>query len=178
MAQDTPESDELARENAPASASEPTWQPERSRRPLNPDLAIAGRGAAARFVGRVAQLDHAAVQHAVSTWRDRMRVGYDSWFAAEDAVAQAIVRSGRQVEQRPLLIHVADAFSQRVWTGGHRDDAGAPERLVRATEASGQYLATLAMLAVLARDHLDAATFDQVYQPFAALIPIHELAPE
>jgi hypothetical protein len=178
MVEDTHESDELAREGSPASPSEPTWQREPARRPSDPNHTIAGRGAAARFVGRVAQLDLAAVQHAVATWRQRMRVGYDGWFAAEDAVAQAIVRSGRQIEQRPLLIHMADAFSQRVWTGGHRDDTGAAEQLVRATEASGQYLATLAMLALLVRDHLDAATFDRVYEPFAALIPIKELAPE
>jgi hypothetical protein len=178
MVQDSHESDELARESSSASTSEPAWQPEPARRPPNPSVTIAGRGAASRFVGRVAQLDHAAVQHAVATWRQRMRVGYDSWFAAEDAVAQAIVSSGRQVEQRPLLIHMADAFSQRVWTGGHRDDTGAAEQLVHATEASGQYLATLAMLALLVRDHLDAAAFDQVYQPFAALITITELAPE
>jgi hypothetical protein len=178
MVQDNHESDELAGESSGASTSGPTWQPDPARRAPDPNVAVAGRGAAARFVGRVAQLDYAAVQHAVSTWRQRMRVGYDSWFAAEDAVAQAIVSSGRQVEQRPLLIHMADAFSQRVWTGGHRDDSGAAEQIVRATEASGQYIATLAMLALLVRDHLDAATFDQVYQPFAALIPISELAPE
>jgi hypothetical protein len=139
---------------------------------------IAGRGAAARFVGRVAQLDHEAVRVAVAAWRQNMRSAYDTWFAAEDQVAQAIVRSGRHMEQRPLLIHMADAFSQRVWTGRPRVESGPAERLVHATEASGQYLATLAMLAVLVRDHLDAATFEQVYQPFAALIPIAELAPE
>src|SRR4051812_19381724 len=139
---------------------------------------IAGRGAAARFVGRVAQLDHEAVRDAVAAWRQNMRSAYDTWFAAEDAVAQAIVRSGRHTEQRPLLIHMADAFSQRVWTGRPRVESGPAERVVHATEASGQYLATLAMLAILVRDHLDAGTFEQVYQPFAALIPITELAPE
>lgn len=144
----------------------------------DPNVDIAGRSAAARFVGRVAQLDHEAVHHAVATWRHDMRTAYDSWFAAEDAVAQAIVSSGRHAEQRPLLIHMADAFSQRVWTGGPRGESGTAERVVHATEASGQYLATLAMLAVLVRDHLDPATFEQVYQPFAVLIPLTELASE
>jgi hypothetical protein len=139
---------------------------------------IAGRRAAAKFVGRVAQLDHDAVREVVATWRQSMRAAYDSWFAAEDAVAQAIASSGRHVEQRPLLMHVADAFSQRVWPGGGDERSGAAERHVHATEASGQYLATLAMLAVLVRDHLDAATFDQVYEPFGRLVPISELAPE
>jgi hypothetical protein len=54
----------------------------------------------------------------------------------------------------------------------------APETRVGASEASGHYLATVAMLALLARDHLEPAAFDLLYGPFAARIPPAELAPE
>jgi hypothetical protein len=178
MRQNMQNSDDIARDVSRAPTGSEHGRRSGLGAPQGPSDVIAGRGAAARFVGRVAQLDHEAVRDAVAAWRQNMRSAYDTWFAAEDAVAQAIVRSGRHIEQRPLLIHMADAFSQRVWVGRPRVESGAAERVVHATEASGQYLATLAMLAILVRDHLDVATFEQVYQPFAALIPITELAPE
>ncbi len=53
-----------------------------------------------------------------------------------------------------------------------------PELHVRATEASGQYLGTLAMLALLVRDHLEPATFARLYRPFAPHIPVAELGRE
>lgn len=98
-----------------------------------------------------------------------MRDERGAWFAAEQAVAGAVVASGRQDEQRPLLMSVAEASSSRAWyrtADGAGDDGparrapgeptpGEPtsERRVRATEASGPYLTTLAMpVAGLARE--------------------------
>jgi hypothetical protein len=141
----------------------------------------AGERAALKFVGRVAQLDLEELSDVLAIWRQTMRDDPDAWFTAEAAVGSAVVASGRRDEQRGLLIHVADAFTHLVWYGGRRGralGAPAPELRVRASESSGQYLATLAMLAVLVRDHLDAATFALLYAPFAPHIPLSGLGPE
>jgi hypothetical protein len=140
--------------------------------------AVHGREAARRFVGRLAQLDPDAVSAGVRAWRESMREESGAWFAAEEAVAHAVVASGRHDEQRPLLMYVAESFAYRVWYGGRARltlGESAPEIRVGATEASGQYLATLAMLALLVRDHLEPATFEILYRPFAALIPVVEI---
>jgi hypothetical protein len=144
-----------------------------------------GRVAARKFVGRLAQLDPEAVYASVQAWRETMREDVGAWFAAEEAVARAVVASGRHDEQRPLLMYVAEAFAYGVWYGaGYGGRArltlgeSAPELRVRATEASGQYLATVAMLALLVRDHLEPAEFALLYRPFAALIPADDLARE
>lgn len=143
----------------------------------------SGRGAALKFVGRLAQLDLDGVRTAMDAWRDTMRHNSAAWFAAEEALAHAVVRSGRRGEQEPLLIHVAEAFTRLVWYGqraraDHERGAPAPEMRAGGTEATGQYLATLAMLALLVRDHLEDATFALLYRPFAALVPPAQLVPE
>jgi hypothetical protein len=142
--------------------------------------APSGMGASLKFVGRVAQLDLAAVSEAIASWRETMRHDSGTWFAAEEAVARAVVLSGRRAEQQPLLMHVADAFSRIVWYGGRgaRAREQAPELRVQASEASGQYLATLAMLALLVREELEPSIFALLYEPFAPFIPLDELAPE
>jgi hypothetical protein len=145
---------------------------ERARGGPRPDP--SGPVAARKFIGRVSRLDVESVRGIVATWRDSMRHGAEAWLAAEGAVGLAVVSSGRHREQKPLLVHVADAFAHLVWYGGTSE----PELRVQATEASGQYLATVAMLAVLVRDHIDAATFDLIYRPFAAYIPPSNLERE
>jgi hypothetical protein len=158
----------------PTSERAGTWKP--------PALAggRGGLGAALKFVGRVSQLDLDAVAGALASWRQTMRTDAGGWFAAEEAVARAVVSSGRHADQKPLLMHMADAFAHLVWYGGRarREHAPPPELHVRGSEASGQYLATLTMLALLVRDHLEPATFTLLYQPFAPHIPLDELAPE
>lgn len=47
-----------------------------------------------------------------------------------------------------------------------------------APEASVQYVATLAMLALLLHDRLSAREFSLLYSQFAPLIPVEELGPE
>ncbi len=141
-----------------------------------PAAAEARRVAWLNFVGRLARLDLAAVRGAVEAWRHALREDADAWFAAEEAVAAAVAASGRRDEQKPLLLHVAEAFAYAVWYRG--GEVEAPETRVRSTEASGQYLATLAALALLVRDRLGAREFAVLYGPFASLIPADEVWPE
>jgi hypothetical protein len=91
-------------------------------------------------------------------------------------MAHAVVASGQRDAQKELLMHVAEAFAYGVWYSGRA--GAAPETRVRATESSGQYLATLAMLALLVRGHVDAGTFDVLYGPFRELIPVADLGRE
>lgn len=199
---DTPTRETPARETPPqrmpvhdvvtAPATGPSGQPARllPSHPLDAPAVLAdapvggaprsaGTRTALKFVGRLAQLDLDAVCAVVASWHQTMRAETDAWFAAEEALGEAVVASGRRAEQEPLLMHVAQAFARAVWYGPEgRRAAPAPERRVGATEATGQYLATLAMLALLTRDHIEATTFDLLYRPFAAHIPPAELAPE
>ena len=146
----------------------------------------AAHGQALKFIGRLALLDHGGVTSSIRSWHALMRHESEAWFTAEEAVARAVVDSGRHGMQQPLLMHVAEAFAYRVWYRGQPDPASgaaapgapAPELRVQATEASGQYVATVAMLALLVRDHLDASTFALLYRPFADLIPVAELVRE
>jgi hypothetical protein len=135
---------------------------------------------ARKFIGRVAQLRVSEVREAVEAWRETMRDESLAWFAAEDEVADALVRSALHGAQKALLLHVADVFCEMVWyrEGDEPTPGTALERRVQATEASGQYLTTLSMLAVLVRRHLEPATFDLLYRPFATAIPFPELARE
>jgi hypothetical protein len=149
--------------------------------PADGAAAAHGAPAARRFVGRLALLGHESVHDVVAAWRASMRADATAWFAAEEAVARAVVTSGRHHEQRPLLIPLAEAFAYSVWYRGRprlTRGESAPELRVRATEASGQYLGTLAMLALLVRDHLEPATFELLYRPFARLIPAAGLGRE
>jgi hypothetical protein len=88
-----------------------------------------------------------------------------------------VVAAGRRGEPRRLLIDVAGAFACGVWCGAGRARP-APRTRVQATEASGQYLATLAILALLVRDHLEPTVFELLYAPVASLIPPTDLARE
>jgi hypothetical protein len=137
-------------------------------------------GVAWEFVGRVSELDADAVRAAVQAWHQVMRAESDAWFAAERAAGHAVLAAGRAPEQEVLLDRLAECVLRRVWyrDGGGGLPPGTPERRVGATEASGQYVATVAMLGLLVRDHLGAAEFELLYGPFAALIPLAELGRE
>jgi hypothetical protein len=138
-----------------------------------------GPRAAAKFVGRVSQLDAEAVRVAVEMWRQVMRSESDAWFAAERAAAHAVLASSRSPEQKVLVGTLAECVLSRVWyRGGSGNPPKTPERRVGATEASGQYVATVAMLAILVRDHLAATDFALLYRPFATVIPLDGLGHE
>jgi len=125
---------------------------------------------AAKFLGRLAQLDLAALGEAIFEWRRAVVRDGDGWFAAESAVARAIADSGRYAEQEVLLGHITQLFRQGPWFKPQM-----PGVRVGATEPSGQYVATTAMLALLVRDQIGAHELELLYQPFAAFIPIVEL---
>ena len=143
-------------------------------RPAQEVRSGAGVAAANAFVARVAELDHDGVRTFIRGWHRVVGADAEAWFDAEAAVAAAVVRSGRQADQRPLLVRIADVFTNAVWYRLARARV-TPEAHIGATEASGQYSATLAMLALLARDHLAEHHFALVYLPFASLIPAEEL---
>ena len=138
-----------------------------------------GAPAASKFVGRVSQLAVEDVRAAVRAWHDVMRTESEAWFGAERAAGNAVAAAGRTAEQEALLADLGESVLRGVWyrdAVGHRP--GTPEARVGATEASGQYVAAVAMLALLVRDRLTAAEFALLYRPFAALIPPEELGPE
>jgi hypothetical protein len=134
--------------------------------------------AAAKFVGRVAQLDIAAIRAAVATWRAIMRAESDTWFMAEAAAGRAVLATGRSAPQERLLGEVAMAVLHGVWYRRGLLGEEPPETRVDATEASGQYVASVALVAVLVSDELEAAQFELLYLPFALTIPVEELERE
>ncbi len=172
-----------AEARAAADAARPDSAPNASAREAGARLAgvpgVSGPAPARMFVGRLAQLDLAAVRAVVADWHQTMREEAGPWLAAEEALAHAVVASGRRDAQRPLLLYVAQAFARAVWYGPEARAGGvAPETRVGASEASGQYVATVATLALLARDHLEPAEFELLYRPFVPFIPLAELGRE
>jgi len=138
-----------------------------------------GAGAASKFVGRVSQLDADAVRAVVENWRDIMRRSSEEWFAAEEAAANAVGPAGVIAEQEILLGHLAESVLRGVWyRGGTREPSETLERHVRATEASAQYVASVAMVALLVGDRLPADQFTVLYRPFARLIALEDLGRE
>jgi hypothetical protein len=141
--------------------------------------APGGPPAAAKFVGRVSRLDLAGVRALAEAWQQLMRIGSDAWFAAERSVARAVWTSGRLADQDVMLEQMGECFRTAVW---YRRPSGVPlgpaEARVGTTEATAQYVATTAMLALLVRDHVDSAEFAILYRPFATLIPDAELERE
>ena len=172
--------------DAPHSAGEESLDPVRPNprtvietSQANAERARAALLAATKFVGRVSLIDADTLRTVVATWHDVMRTESETWFAAERATAEAIVAAERTGEQGELISELSDHFLRRVWyraAPGHAPRT--PERRVGATEASGQYVATLAMLALLVRDHIAAREFDVLYSPFVQIIRAEELARE
>jgi hypothetical protein len=135
-----------------------------------------GPQVASTFVGRVSQLSVEAVRAAVQAWHDVMRVESDAWFAAEQAAGQAVLAAARSGVQEVLLDRIAECVLRGVWyRDANMQPQGTPENRVGATEASGQYVATVAMLALLVRDRLAPSAFALLYRPFATVIPVEEL---
>jgi hypothetical protein len=125
---------------------------------------------AAKFLGRLAQLDLPAFGEAIREWRHAVVTAGDSWFAAERAVARGIAASDRYAEQEVMLGHITQLFRDGPWFKPRM-----PGVNVGAVEPSAQYVATTTMLALLVRDQIDAHELELLYRPFAALIPIAEL---
>ena len=147
------------------------------------ELAVAAERAAAlracglipasKFIGRLALLDLDQLGEAIQRWHRTAAEHGDAWFVAEAAVADGVERTRRHTEQSVLLRHMGNLFLSKSWF-----TAAAPGARIRAAEPAGQYVATLAMLAILVRDGITPAQFDLVYHPFHAIIPLAELVGE
>ena len=129
--------------------------------------------AAAKFLGRLSRLAIGDLREPIERWRRAVVTSTEQWFAAESALAHAVARSRRHQEQERLLEQLVETLRGAGW---FRHTA-AVER-IGASEASIQYTSTLAMLALLVRDHLGPAEFSTLYGPFAPLIPLDELGRE
>jgi hypothetical protein len=130
----------------------------------------AGMRPAQMFIGRLAQVDLETLGQAIQTWRGAVANHGTAWYAAEGAVAVAMERTGRHDQQRALLRHIGELFLSRSWF-----TAAAPGARIYAAEPAAQYVATLAMLALLVRDSMRSNEFALLYSPFARIIPLHEL---
>jgi hypothetical protein len=144
---------------------------------INPihDTAVAlapkpASGLVASFLRRLAQLSLSELGAAIHTWRAAVAEAPHAWFEAEEAVASAISAHHRHEAQELFLERIADVFRRAPWF-----DADAPGALIRAAEPGGQYVATLAMLALLVSDRLTPERLCLLYRPFARSIPIAEL---
>jgi hypothetical protein len=152
-----------ARGRAPTPATGPDAEPRAPRLVPSP----------AKFLGRLSQLDLDALGNAVHAWRSAVAASSDAWFAAEESVARAITSGRHHDEQEVLLRHITDLFRRGPW---FKPDA--PGARIGAVEASGQYVATTAMLAVLVYPEIEAREFELLYHPFARLVPVSELGRE
>ena len=145
-------------------ASDPLVEEQQRRR----GVAMAGK-----FVGRFSQLDIADLREPVERWRRTVALASTHWFNAESAIATAVRATGRHAEQESLVEQLVRAMHGAGWL--RRTDA---IEIVGASEASVQYTATLAMLALLLHDRLTTREFTLLYSPFAPIIPVEELGPE
>jgi hypothetical protein len=171
MPSDRPDPHTTGGEPAPEErrhGTPPLAREERSTRSLP-----AGLPAASKFVGRLAQLDLRSLGEAIAAWRAAVASTDAAWFDAEAAVAGAIAAANRHTEQRILVGYIGDLFVDSRWFS-----AEAPGTLIGAAEPAAQYVATLAMLALLVRDRLAPGEFELLYRPFARLIPPDTLARE
>ena len=132
------------------------------------------RRSASLFLERLERLGRAAVDRAVHAWRAAITEEPDTWFSAENALADAIRASGMHAEQEQLLEQLLALFRRAGWFRPPQFGTTSAERpgtMKDGSEASAQYVTTIGLLAVLVRDRLSTPVFDLLYKPFAELIP-------
>jgi hypothetical protein len=130
--------------------------------------------AAARLVGAAARLDGAQRAAVAAAWADLLDGGAEAWLAAERAAADAVATVGRTAEHDVLLEQLGAAFRRPL---GFAGAAGAADR-VNETDASAEYVAAVALAAVLVRDGLAAEHFALLYRPLAPHIRLDGLERE
>lgn len=122
------------------------------------------------FLARLPRLTLDDFAAAIKTWRDALR-RTDTWYAAEDAVGDALARTRRHDEEWRLHDALHAVFrGAATWHAGGDTEAHGP-----ATEAAAQYLASSAAFALLLIDALSPAHVATLYAPFAALVPLATL---
>jgi hypothetical protein len=123
------------------------------------------------FLDRLAALPFSALGEVLTRWRAQMADGRaGEWFAAEDALGDAVTLTERHDLQQALLEAIYDVFRRRPWF-----TAQAPSSQIPGADGSAQYLVTDAVLALLVRDQLAPHTFNTLYAPFAEWIPLAAL---
>jgi hypothetical protein len=123
-----------------------------------------------RFLERLPELDLAQWADVVRSWRDTLR-RTDEWADAEDAVGEAITRTGRHDAQCDLQDRLYQLFKRSPWHTNRHTPATAA-----GTEAAAHYLASTAAFGLLVADALPREALRALYAPFAAMIPLPELA--
>lgn len=118
-----------------------------------------------RFLERLQELEFEQLTRVVASWREALRRS-DNWYAAEDAVGDAIARLHRHDDQWRLQGRVYDHLRRTTWY----HDAH-PASSVSGTEAAAQYLASTAAFALLVADRLTRAQLATLYAPFVSVIP-------
>jgi len=125
-----------------------------------------------RYLDRLQALEFDHLTQVVTAWRDALR-RTDAWYAAEDAVGDAIAALRRHDEQWRLQGRLYEIFRRSKW---FRD--GHPASEVSGTEAASQYLASTAAFALLVADRLTRAQLATLYTPFNTAIPLASLGLE
>jgi hypothetical protein len=120
-----------------------------------------------RFFSRLETLSMRDLGTAVAVWREK---SLDGWHAADDAVSNAIASSRREAERDAITARLYEVFRWAPWY-----KASQPESLVPGSEASAQYVASVALFALLVRDLIGQRVFQTLYRPFASLIGLDEL---
>jgi hypothetical protein len=121
------------------------------------------------FLERLEALDMEQLREAIRVWRRELS---DGWHEADHAVAVAMRDSQRHREQEAVLEALYDVFRRAPWfTNEH------PGTRVASSDATAQYIATSAVLALLVCDRLAPQYLQTLYQPFASLIPLADLEP-
>ena len=123
-----------------------------------------------RFLERLAQLGIDDFDEVVRQWRITLRDS-DAWYAAEDAVGEAIARTRRDGAMWILQDRIYEVFRGGTWYE-HR----APGAPVAPSEMAAQYLSTTAGVALLVADELPATVLRTLYEPFRKTIPMTEVA--
>jgi hypothetical protein len=126
-----------------------------------------GTPAVRRFLAAIASLTFDQWREVIRAWRTTVT---DAWHDADAAVASAVAVSERRQEREDLLSELGDITRRTRWHGG---DATGQSAL--AIESSAHYVASLAALALLVRDHLSRHHFDALYRPFNEVVPLTRL---
>jgi hypothetical protein len=120
------------------------------------------------FLARLAELSFEDLGGAVDSWRGLV-TGPD-WHEAEDHLSVAISETRRFHERERVLEHIYQVFRRSPWFTERKPDSHIP-----GSDASAQYVTTVALFALLVCDRLSAHDFDVLYSPFAGCIPPSQL---
>jgi hypothetical protein len=120
------------------------------------------------FFSRLRALPFQDLGRVVATWRALVTEG--DWHEAEDRLSVAITQTRRFPEREHVLEQLYQHFRRSPWFTERQPDSRIP-----GSDASAQYVTTIALFALLVCDRLSAHDFDVLYSPFVEFIPPSEL---